>query len=558
MWRSRVWPNLHPEKIVYEDEALVAVDKPAGVNSQRSGEARADDIVTRLRLHLGERDGNEPYLGTHQRIDKEISGVVLYTKQRRFNSAIAAQFEGCKVIKSYAAGIEGMLKPSTLHDHLVPIRGNLWGVQKGGGPRAKEALTRIVHRETRRDRTLLELQIERGRTHQIRAQLAHRHAPVVGDRLYGGSRAHRMLLHARELECQHPDHGRSLTIQAALPPSFDRWFATGDASAICDDDLPTALFDAAERRWWLAQEGRSSTPTTAFRWIDGETDGLKGVYVDVIGDHALIQLHEGEHRVDEPMLCELIGGFGFRGVYVKRRPKASHTLVDPRDERWAPKHAVVGEDAPDELEVYENGIPYCVRLSDGLGTGLYLDQRNNRRWVAEASEGLKVLNLFAYTGGFSMAAAQGGAKEVTTVDVSSPALARAKNQLDKHGYSDSHRIVRADVFGFLRSQIKRGQRYDLVIVDPPTHSTVKKQRWASGKGWTDLAELATAVTEPSGRLLCCSNDRRMGQQAFRKHLHAGLVKAGRQYEQIKDRAAPEDFDRGPYGRGLKTVLIVLR
>ena len=323
------------------------------------------------------------------------------------------------------------------------------------------------------------------------------------------------------------------------------------------DSLSKLLLKAAKRRSALAKAIESDMPTTAFRWVNGEADGVKGVCVDVYGDHALVHMYEGIAAFDEKAFCEKVFSFGFRGVYVKRRPKSTHKLVDPRDDRWAPTKAVIGVDAPDEFDVFEYGVPYRVRLGDGLGTGLYLDQRNNRRWVSNRSANKKALNLFAYTGAFSMAAAAGGAKDITTVDVSAPALQRAKDSLERHGYAEVHRVVRADVFSYLRLRIKRGDAYDLVVVDPPTHSTVKKQRWTSGKGWVELTELSAKLTAKGGTLLCCSNDQRMSQDSFRKFLQTGLLIAGRQSHRLKDGAPGEDFPRLLEAEGLKSALISL-
>jgi 23S rRNA (cytosine1962-C5)-methyltransferase len=140
--------------------------------------------------------------------------------------------------------------------------------------------------------------------------------------------------------------------------------------------------------------------------------------------------------------------------------------------------------------VHEEGVPYRVRLADGLSTGLFLDQRLNRRRVRELSRGRSVLNLFAYTGPFTVAAVAGGALRTCTLDVAAPALTWAEQQVRALGAPGQHDFVRADVFGWLRAHQTKGERFDLVIVDPPTYSKTKHTRWTSGADWIELTSLA--------------------------------------------------------------------
>ena len=106
--RARVWPQFRQEHVLYEDDDVIAVHKPAGVPSQAADPDRPDDLGTRLRAFLAARDGTrEPYLGTHQRLDRDTSGVILFTKRPEVNAALAKQFEGRTLKKNYLAAVTG-------------------------------------------------------------------------------------------------------------------------------------------------------------------------------------------------------------------------------------------------------------------------------------------------------------------------------------------------------------------------------------------------------------------------------------------------------------------
>ncbi|MCU0684043.1 MAG: class I SAM-dependent methyltransferase, partial [Polyangiaceae bacterium] len=239
------------------------------------------------------------------------------------------------------------------------------------------------------------------------------------------------------------------------------------------------LARAASRRGTLAQ----SDETTAFRLANEGADGLpRGVTVDAYGPYAVVHSHDaaGHAPYLDPLL-EALEALGVRGSYVKHHPRGASTLADPSRDDVAPSRPARGLEAPDPLWVREAGLPLLCRLNAGLATGLYLDQRDNRARVRAAAAGRSVLNLFAYTGAFSVAAAAGGARRTTTVDVSRPALAWAAENLQASGFADEkqHRVVRDDALVFLRRAAVRGDRYDLIVLDPPSFATTKASRFVA-------------------------------------------------------------------------------
>lgn len=533
-------------RILYEDPDVIVVDKPEGVPSQAADPAHPDDIVHRLAHFLREREGKRgaAYLGVHQRLDQETSGVLVYAKRKDANASLARQFEGRTVEKRYVAVVEGWRGGDRRLEHRLVSRDGRTHVAPRD-PRAKRAVSDVKLLERRGARALLEIRIETGRTHQIRAQLAAEGAPIVGDRIYGGAPAPRLMLHASRIALTHPTRGGSLAVEAPLPPSFQRVLAGRP------EPLEHAIARAAERRWGLAHD----PDVTAFRLVNAEGDGVPGLAVDVYGDWLVVHVYD--ETVDLDRALTALEALGVRGIYVKYRPRQANVIVDARNEALAPSLPVRGEPAPDPLVIVENGLPFRVRLGEGLSTGIFLDQRDNRRRVRAMAEGARVLNLFAYSCAFTVAAAAGGARETLSVDASARLLGWGRENLEGAGLaSNAHRFEVGDVFDVLERLAARRERFDLVCLDPPTYSTTRSSRWSSGSDWRRLAAMALRVLAPGGRLLACTNDRRMPRMKLRRHLHEAARDAGIAVAQMKDLACPSDFPP-PFGAEphLKSVLI---
>lgn len=544
--------SFDPARIVYEDDDLIAVDKPEGVPSQAADPAHPDDVVHRLGLLLAERTGSArpAYLGVHQRLDQDTSGVLVYAKRKEANAGLARQLEGRAVDKRYVALVDGwrggdrklehrLARGSDGRTHVAPPRDR----------RAKLAISRVKVLARRGTRALLEVRIDTGRTHQIRAQLAAEGAPILGDRLYGGAPAPRLMLHSSRLALEHPVRETPLVLTAPPPSLFQRLLDHDP-----DERLEGAIDRALERRWGLAHR-QGADVTTAFRLLNEGGDGAPGLAVDVYDDWLVLHLYDD--ALDEASILDALVPLGARGIYVKRRPRQANVIVDGRDDALAPSLPLRGDPAPEPLVILENGLPFRVRLGEGLSTGIFLDQRENRRRVRELAEGARVLNLFAYTCAFTVAAAAGGARETLSVDASARLLAWGKENLEGAGLAGPHhRFEASDAFDALSRLASSKERFDLVCLDPPTYSTTRSSRWKSGSDWQRLGAMAMRVLAPGGRLLACSNDRRMGLAKLRRHLHQAARDAGISLAQMKDLPCPSDFPPA-FGREphLKSVLV---
>jgi 23S rRNA (cytosine1962-C5)-methyltransferase len=573
MDRRAVWPDFRDAWVVSDDGHLLVVDKPVGVSSQAADPDRPDDLVTRLRSYLA-----GAYLGVHQRLDRDTSGVLVYARRKEDNAKLAAQFEGRKVKKTYLACVAGWPKGrgnATLRDTLVQAEGGRGGtmrVARGRAPGGKPAVTHVKVRAQKGDRALLELDLETGRTHQARVQLAHAGSPIAGDPMYGGAPAPRLMLHAAAIALVHPATGRPVRFEAPVPTELHAWVERGDPGESVYDDGPAlarALGRALEKRWGL---GRSEGPraTTAFRLVNEDGDGLPRLAVDVYDAWLVAQLYGDDganaangawaDRARRDRVLDALHALGFDGVYLKVRPKQANVLVDTRRDELAPAQAVRGTSAPAEIEVREEGVPLLVRLGDGLSTGVFLDQRNNRRRVREMAAGKTLANLFAYTCAFTVAAAVGGAKRTVSVDASAAALERGRANLLHAGWLErgEHGFAAADAMSWLARTARKGETFDLVVLDPPSYSSTKKGRFVADRDYAELAAAAMAIVAPGGTLVACTNHRGIAPPRFRRILFDAARLAKRDVTQMRDMPEPSDFPVAPGALGhMKTALVSL-
>ena len=215
--------RLTPERILYRDDVLLAVDKPPGLPAHATADPSRPSLVARVTEYLRET-GATPYLGVHQRLDRDTSGVVLLATDPRANAGLARAFAGREVEKAYVALTA---RPSPLPPRRLRVTVPLGAPGEGrrvtiGGREAKPAETEVAVREVLRDALLVEARPLTGRKHQVRAHLAHAGMPILGDPVYGdGRRAPRLLLHARRLALPHPLTGRRLVIVSPLPADFE-------------------------------------------------------------------------------------------------------------------------------------------------------------------------------------------------------------------------------------------------------------------------------------------------------------------------------------------------
>ncbi len=311
---------------------------------------------------------------------------------------------------------------------------------------------------------------------------------------------------------------------------------------------------------YLRREYADLGDTNAFRLVNGEGDGLPGVTVDRYGDYLMVQLYSGGWRPHLPLLTRTLQElFAPQGIYEKTRPRSTRDLEATGDTKKYGR-LLAGTAAPERLTVRENGLNFLVELERGLNTGLFLDQRANRRDLIPRVNGKRLLNLFAYTGAFSVAAAASGAKLVTTVDVSPTYLEWAKANFGANRLNPKqHEFIMGDCRGILADLRSRGKEYDIILMDPPSFSTTGKGKFTTRGGTSELLAAALPLLQPGGLFIASSNHQKVELADYLKELRRGALQAGCDLRVITLAGQPADFPYPvtfPEGRYLKYALCV--
>lgn len=310
-----------------------------------------------------------------------------------------------------------------------------------------------------------------------------------------------------------------------------------DASAVRD-----LLAAASQRRAGL---GLPADGTDTYRLFHGEGDGEDGVFVDVYGRWLVAELYADEPSDWENTWLDALAELPFEGVYLKRRPRQANVVKADQRQQRAPATAVRGQSAPDGLVVHEAQVPFEVVLGDGLATGLYLDQRENRARVRQASDQARVLNLFAYTCSFGVVARLGGATETFNADVARGALARGKRNYALSSLElAGQRFWARDVRDVLQTQARQGHQFDLIVLDPPSFAKVGRRTMRVERDFVSFVTQCAQLLSPGGRLLACCNRRGLGYRDFEGQVHAGLRASGRAGD-VTILPPPADFPAAP-------------
>ena len=300
--------------------------------------------------------------------------------------------------------------------------------------------------------------------------------------------------------------------------------------------------------------------TDAYRLVNAEGDQLPGLTVDTYAGYLMVQLYGNVWRPHLQLLTRALQELlSPRGIYEKSRPRSTRELEAGSDNKNYGR-LLLGKPAQGRLQVRENGLNLLVSLEKGLDTGLFPDQRKNRRELMARAEGKRVLNLFSYTGAFSVAAAVAGASRVTSVDVSPAYTDWARANFEANRQSPGrHEFMVADCAAAL-VELKRQKRcFDIIIMDPPSFSTTAKSRFTTRGGTSDLVAAALPLLPEGGLLLCSSNHQKVDIADYLKELRRGAIQAGCGLQVVSLAGQPEDFPYPvtfPEGRYLKFATCV--
>ncbi len=253
--------------------------------------------------------------------------------------------------------------------------------------------------------------------------------------------------------------------------------------------------------------------SSAFRLVAAEADGLPGLIVDRYADFIVCQfLNTGAERWKKVLIEQLKQATGISNIYER-----SDADVRTKEGLQPQKGVLCGDEPPDLLEIEEHGMQFLVDIKAGHKTGFYLDQRDNRHFVREHSAGVEVLNCFAYTGGFGIAALHGGAKHVTNAEDRADFIGLIEQNVALNGFAANRCAnLKADVFQLLRQYLKEGRSFDLIILDPPKFAESQTNLERASRGYKDINLLAFKLLRPGGLLFTFSCSGLMKMELFQK------------------------------------------
>jgi 23S rRNA (cytosine1962-C5)-methyltransferase len=283
-----------------------------------------------------------------------------------------------------------------------------------------------------------------------------------------------------------------------------------------DDDLILVKFETA----LALRRTLFDNQTNGFRLFNGEGDGLPGLTCDLYADHAVLKL-DGDAPAGfwnpEGIADWLIEQVGVKNVFLKFRSDAKTR-----------GRAVRGPMPSAPVRFLENGKQFQADLVQGQKTGFFFDQRDNRSRIGQLAKDRTVLNLFAYTGGFSIYAGANGASDVTSVDLAKPAMEEARRNWQLNGLPESqHHTLAADVFEFLEEARAEKKTWDLVVVDPPSFAPAERHVEKALASYQSLFTAALHVLEPNGVMAFSSCSSHISPQMFFELTEAAVSKARR-------------------------------
>ena len=302
---------------------------------------------------------------------------------------------------------------------------------------------------------------------------------------------------------------------------------------INEEFLRQRLTDAWEYR-------KKTVDTGSCRLVFGEADFLPGLVIDKFSDVLVVQsLALGIDRMKNTivkLLREILAedGIVIRGVYERSDAKVR------RQEGMELRKGFIGEPFDTNVEIEENGVRYLVDVKDGQKTGFFLDQKYNRLAIQKLCPGAKVLDCFTHTGSFALNAAKGGAANVLGVDASELGVRQAEKNAALNGVSDRVKFLCADVFELLPELEKKGETFDVIILDPPAFTKSRNSVKNAVKGYREINLRAMKLVRDGGFLATCSCSHFMTYELFTKTINQAAHNVHRRLRQVEYRTQAPD------------------
>lgn len=305
-----------------------------------------------------------------------------------------------------------------------------------------------------------------------------------------------------------------------------------------DQDVDEAFLEMRVRNAW--EYRKKTVDTASCRVIFGEADFLPGLVVDKFSDVLVVQsLALGIDRMKETIVALLKkvmkeDGVEIRGVYERSDAKVRE------QEGMERAKGFIGEPFETEVEIVENGVHYLVDVKDGQKTGFFLDQKYNRLAIQRLCRDARVLDCFTHTGSFALNAGIAGAKEVTGVDASQLGVDQAEKNAKLNHLENRVKFICADVFELLPELEEKGEKYDVVILDPPAFTKSRNSVKNAVKGYREINRRAMRLVKDGGYLATCSCSHFMTYELFTKTIHQAAQNVHKRLRQVEYRTQAPD------------------
>ena len=302
--------------------------------------------------------------------------------------------------------------------------------------------------------------------------------------------------------------------------------------------------------------GLPSEQTNAYRLIHGEGDGIPGLIIDIYNDIAVVQCHAiGIHKMSQTIaqgLFELLAPKGLKHIYIKGGNTLPREYASQHVDGFLKGHA-------SKTRIIENGCLFQVNVKEGQKTGFFLDQRMNRKLLQEQSKNKSVLNLFSYTGGFSIYAINGGAKRVVSIDISERAINMCNENVQLSKGRRIHEAITADVLKYL-DEINEGE-FDIIIVDPPAFAKSSRKKHNAVQAYKRLNAKALKKVRSGGMVFTFSCSQVIDRPLFYNTITAAALEVKREISVIHTLSQGADHPVSiyhPEGQYLKGLVLYVR
>lgn len=473
----------------YDD--FLVFGKPAGVRTHKVSDDQFGFVE-----YLAEKSSKSLFV-VH-RLDKETSGLILFAKSKEAAGELSKLFETRDIKKTYLfLTDQNIAKTEAEIETHIEKQDEFFINSPNKEPNSKTTFKFI---EKLGDKKYLwQAEPLTGKPHQIRLHAQKLGVPILGDNQHGGSIYYRLALHAHQLQFNYKGEAFNISsdytpFKGLLSDGFNARknlykMSAGESFRLLHTEHPNVRADVFGDRLWVYDYFESELPealrTEVYQFA--EQNNLKPII---------------RHMLNR--------GQGVGGL-------EQSTLEAESNQPWVAE---------------ESSVKYLLKTDSGFSPGLFLDQRENRLWVKDHSNGKSVLNLFSYTSGFSVNAALGGAKQVTTVDVSKKFLDWSQENFKLNDIqTEQHEFFSQDTMLFLKGSVKRNRKWDLIICDPPSFGRSKDGAWKLEKDLPELAELMLNCLNKKGQIIfTCNLERKTRQDIinlFCKKLNKGMLKIER-------------------------------